>query len=159
MRTIFSIRGLMVSVVYVAIGMAALRDPSEFVTRALFNLTFVILLSGLLLIFYRRGQERTFWVGFLLFGSSYLTLYLGFRDSSLSKLTNLTDYLFAHLHPQEQGTSFRWETRFMHSRFKIVSLSLGTMVFALIGGIVGNILTTLTKCPEEPPADSSHESD
>ncbi len=154
MRTRLSIRGMMISVVYVAIGLVSLKDPSEFVTRALFNLTLAILLSGLLLIFYRRGRARAFWVGLVLFGSCYLALYLGFQDSSLAKTTNLTDYLFAHLHPEEPGTPFRWETRFMHSRFKRVSLSLGTMVFALIGGIVGNTLATLTKPSEEPAAEA-----
>jgi hypothetical protein len=97
-----SIRSLMLSVLSVAVVVAALRDPSEFAARALFNLTLMLLLTGILGTFLCGGKDRAGWAGLALFGAAYITFNLGFGE--LAATTNVTDYLFARLHsPEEAG--------------------------------------------------------
>jgi hypothetical protein len=61
----------------VAFGLAALRHPSEFWASVLFTLiTFALLVSALGMLA-RRGTSRVAFLGFTLFGTSYLVLVFG----------------------------------------------------------------------------------
>src|SRR5262249_28949096 len=68
------IAGLMLFLLPVAVGLAALRDPSELWASALFSLTVLALLASALGTAARRGASRMDFLGFTLFGGSYLTL-------------------------------------------------------------------------------------
>ncbi len=71
------IAGLMLSLLPVAVGLAALRDPSEMWASALFSLTILALLVSALGIAARRGASRMAFLGFTLFGGTYLILAFG----------------------------------------------------------------------------------
>ena len=72
MRPRVTILGLMVAVLFVAVGLAALRDPSDFWLSVAFSSACAILLVATLLAVRRTGACRAWWVGFALFGWAYL---------------------------------------------------------------------------------------
>jgi hypothetical protein len=71
------IAGLMLFLLPVAVGLAALRDPSELWASALFSLTILALLVSVLGTVARRGASRIAFLGFTLFGTTYLILAFG----------------------------------------------------------------------------------
>jgi WD40 repeat protein len=72
----FNIASLLVVVVLVAVGFAALRESNETWDSGLFTLTLSVLLASTLLAIHRNDGRRAFWIGFALFGSGYLALSL-----------------------------------------------------------------------------------
>jgi hypothetical protein len=73
----FSIAGLLWAVGLCAVGMACLMFASTPWAGAVLSVTLGILTLALLGLFYRRGERRAFWVGFVLCGWSYMTLSCG----------------------------------------------------------------------------------
>jgi hypothetical protein len=73
----FSIRGLMVMVVFLGIGVAALRYPTPLWANAWYSLTLTAITLAVPAAFYRRGEQRAFWVGFAACGWVYFVLALG----------------------------------------------------------------------------------
>ncbi len=65
----FSLASLLALVGFIAVGLAALRDASEWVAQAFFTLTLAALAFGLLGTIVRR--EHAAWIGFSLFGWGY----------------------------------------------------------------------------------------
>jgi hypothetical protein len=77
MRTFrFTIAGLLGVITVLGIGLAALREASEFWDSGLFTLTLGVLLVSVLLAIHRREDRRAFWGGFALFGWGYMALSL-----------------------------------------------------------------------------------
>ncbi len=75
MRTVrFPIAGLMLAVLVVALGMAALRNASEVWAGATFLLTCAVLCLAVVGVVCREEAERSWWLGFALFGWGYLVL-------------------------------------------------------------------------------------
>src|SRR5271157_2029993 len=70
----FSIASLLVVVLYVAVGFAALKESSDLWESGVFTLTLAALLISILLAVHRSGSRRAFWIGFALFGWTYLGL-------------------------------------------------------------------------------------
>jgi hypothetical protein len=70
----FNIGGLLVLILVLGIGIAALRESNELWDSGLFTATIGILLVSVLLAVYRKGLTRAFWLGFAVFGWSYLVL-------------------------------------------------------------------------------------
>jgi hypothetical protein len=70
----FSIAGLMTTVLVAAIGLAALHSASETWAGVMLLLTHGILALAVVGAICRRGADRAWWVGFLMFGWSYLRL-------------------------------------------------------------------------------------
>ena len=80
MRTIrFPIAGLMGAVLVVALGLAALRNPSETWAGVMFLLTCGTLCLAIVGVVCRSDRERAWWLGFALFGWGYLLLSLWSR--------------------------------------------------------------------------------
>jgi hypothetical protein len=75
-RIRFTIASLLVVVLLVAVGFAALRESSELWFSGVFTLTFGVLLVSILLAVHRTESRQAFWLGFALFGWSYLGLAL-----------------------------------------------------------------------------------
>ena len=75
-RIRFNIASLLVVVLFVAVGFAALRESNEIWDSGLFTLTLVVLLISILLAVHRTEARRAFWLGFALFGWIYLGLSL-----------------------------------------------------------------------------------
>ena len=71
-----NVAGLLVAVLFVAVGFAALREADELWDAWLFSLTLGLLLLAVLLAAHRTGGRRAFWAGFALFGWGCLGLSL-----------------------------------------------------------------------------------
>jgi hypothetical protein len=72
----FSIRGLMVVIVLMGIGFAALRYPTPFWANVWYSFTLASLTLAVPAAVYRRGEQRAFWVGFAACGWVYFLLAL-----------------------------------------------------------------------------------
>jgi hypothetical protein len=70
----FSIAGLMGVVLVAAIGLAALRNPTELWDGVMFLLTCGVLMLSVVGVVCRREGGRAWWLGFALFGWGYFTL-------------------------------------------------------------------------------------
>jgi len=72
----FHIGSLVLLVLLLGIGFAALRESSDLWESGLFTLTLGVLLISILLAVYRTESRRAFWIGFGVFGWTYLGLTL-----------------------------------------------------------------------------------
>jgi hypothetical protein len=99
----FKIAWLLVLILFFGVGFAALRESSDLGETGLFSATTGILLGSVLLAAHRREPERAFWLGFALFGSSYLglTLVPSIRPRLIT--TKLLAYVDSEM--QVRGTS------------------------------------------------------
>jgi hypothetical protein len=75
-RIRFKIASLLVAVLVLGVGFAALRESNDLWDSGLFTLTLGALLLSILLAIHRAESRRAFWLGFALFGSGYLGLSL-----------------------------------------------------------------------------------
>jgi hypothetical protein len=71
-----NIAGALGAILFVAVGLAALREADGPWDSWLFSLTLGLLLSAVLLAAHRTGVRRAFWIGFALFGWGYLSFSL-----------------------------------------------------------------------------------
>lgn len=72
----FNIASLLVLVLFVAVGFAALREASDLWESGTFTVKIGVLLISILLAIHRTEKRRAFWLGFALLGSAYLVLSL-----------------------------------------------------------------------------------
>jgi hypothetical protein len=114
-RLRFHIGGLMLSLLPVAIGLAALLDPSEFRASALFSLTILALLTSVLGTVARRGAARMAFLDFALFGISYLVLTFGpwawINPDGLRPPPLVTRMLLDQAQKAKPGLEPNWEER------------------------------------------------
>jgi hypothetical protein len=75
-RIRFTIARLLVVVLFVAVGLAALMETSDLWESGIFTAALGVLLISILLAIHRTVKRRAFWMGFALFGSAYLGLSL-----------------------------------------------------------------------------------
>ena len=62
---------------FLAVGFAALRVSSRLWASTLFSVALLSLVVAVAALIYRRGPERDFWVGYVLFGGTYWLLSFG----------------------------------------------------------------------------------
>ena len=121
MRTIrFPIKGLMGAVLVVALGLAALRNPSETWSGVIFLLTCGVLCLAIVGVVCRQQEERAWWLGFALFGWGYLLLSM--RSTVVLPTLTLLDAAAARM-----GSPVRFERR--HGRWNEKHRSLGLRWF------------------------------
>jgi hypothetical protein len=70
----FHIGSLVILVLVLGVGFAALRESTDLWDSGVFSLTIGILLTSILLAVHRTESRRAFWLGFALFGGVYLGL-------------------------------------------------------------------------------------
>jgi hypothetical protein len=75
-RIRFTIASLLIAVLFAGFGFAALREANEIWDSGIFSITLGMLLISFLLAFHRTEKRRAFWLGFALFGWTYLGLSL-----------------------------------------------------------------------------------
>lgn len=68
----FNIASLLLVIVFVAVGFAALKESSDLWESWVFSLTLGCLLISILLAVHHSESRRAFWIGFALFAWSYL---------------------------------------------------------------------------------------
>ena len=71
-----TLKGLLGVVLFVAVALAALRDPTDAWESGVLGLSLLILLTGTLLAVHGSDRRRAGWVGFALFGWVYLIVSL-----------------------------------------------------------------------------------
>jgi hypothetical protein len=102
MRTLrFNIASLLVIILVLGVGFAALRESSDLWESGIFTLTLGILLISILLAVHRSESNRAFWLGFALFGWAYMGLT--FMPSIESRL--ITAKALAYLDSKVPGRS------------------------------------------------------
>ena len=101
-------------VLVVAVGLAALKDPSKFWASAVFTSAVVVLLTSLLGAVARCGKSRMAWFGSVLFGGFYLILSFGpwpwLNNDGLRPPPILTTALLEKLKEDGGPVSKNWET-------------------------------------------------
>jgi hypothetical protein len=100
--------GLMVVVLIVGLDLAALRSPTGLWASALFTMTSGLLVAAILGIVYRRGPRRAFWLGFALFGWTYLLVSDGPWFSAEVQPVLLTTRLIEDLYPRLHPPPTNW---------------------------------------------------
>ena len=70
----FHLGTLVILVLLLGVGFAALRESNEIWDSSIFSITLAVLLISILLAIHRIGSRRAFWLGFAVFGSAYLGL-------------------------------------------------------------------------------------
>jgi hypothetical protein len=73
----FTIRGLMGSVIVLALAFAALRNADDYWSGGILFVTLALMGTAVLAVVYERGRSQAGWLGFLVFGGAYLALSLG----------------------------------------------------------------------------------
>jgi hypothetical protein len=72
----FHLGTLVILILLMGVGFAALRESNETWDSSIFSITLVALLTSILLCVHRSGPRRAFWLGFALFGWIYVALSL-----------------------------------------------------------------------------------
>jgi hypothetical protein len=75
-RLRFHIGTLVILVLFLGVGFAALRESNEIWDSSIFSSTLVMLSISILVAVHRTEKRRAFWLGFTLFGWIYLGLSL-----------------------------------------------------------------------------------
>ncbi len=78
----FSLRTLLVVVVFIAVGCGALVAASETWLTIVYSATFAVLFIAVLGGLFRRGRTRAFWAGFAVIGWLYLVLVYGLWEEN-----------------------------------------------------------------------------
>ena len=102
----FTIASLLVVVLFVAVGFAALRESNDLWESGVFTLTLAALLISILLAVHRTESRRAFWIGFALFGWIYLGLSLVPSIESRLITTKAFAYLDSKVLGRSSGASF-----------------------------------------------------
>lgn len=70
----FHLGSLVILVLLVGVGLAALRESNDIWDSSVFSITLAVQLISILLAIHRTDKRRAFWLGFALSGSAYLGL-------------------------------------------------------------------------------------
>src|SRR5262245_60138021 len=73
-RLRLTVGGMLVLMIPLAVGSAALSNPTATWAALVFYATLILLFSAIMGVVYRRGAARAFWLGFALFGWGYWLL-------------------------------------------------------------------------------------
>jgi hypothetical protein len=139
----FNIAQLMAVVLYFGFGFAALRNANPFWASVSHTLAILLILAAVVGALAQRGVARLSWAGIAIFGWAYLLIEL-LPDRAVGSfgagpipwpgpLIEIgTAQLQPYIHPFARGSSDYVE-------YDQVSHSLGLILFALLGGMLGRI--------------------
>jgi hypothetical protein len=145
----FSLAQLMAIVLYLSLGFAALRTADGFWASATSTLSVVAISTGVVGALVRRGRARPAWIGFAVFGWTYLLIStlpprasggLGFGplpwppDLIGRGLAGLQPYL----RPVPSNQMFMSGS--LLTPYEQVGHSLGIVLFGFVGAVVGHLL-------------------
>jgi hypothetical protein len=142
-RLRFTLAQLMALVVYLGFGFASLRNADPFWAGATYTLAIIMIAAAPLGAFARRGTARMAWGGFAVFGWTYLFLaHLppwqiwngGLDFETIHRPAFLIEWGFARLRPYILPPSGSLRA------YLQVSLSLGVVLFGLVGAVVGRLV-------------------
>lgn len=138
----FSLASLMAAVAFIAVGLAALRNPSAFVASTILTLTVSVLLCSTLAALVRHGTRRNFWIGFALFGWVYLFVVRSepYGNSAYWTYLPTTELLSRFIR-------YGWQTNNDSGAYTVfqqgqIAHFLFTLVVAFVGGVLANWIGT-----------------
>jgi hypothetical protein len=148
-RLRFTLAQSMATVLYLGFGFAALRNADELWASATYTLAIVLIAAALVGAFARSEGARTPWIGFAVFGWTYLLIVhlpewdvggLGFGP--IRKPHLLFEWGTARLQPLikplDRGGIGGYQINLMY--YEQVSQSLGIILFGLVGALLGRLL-------------------
>jgi hypothetical protein len=106
-RLRFRIGTILILIIALGVGFAALRESSDIWDGGAFTLVLGALLLSILLAIHRSGKKRAFWVGFALFGWAYLGLSLVPPIESRLITTKALTYIDSKV-PRSNPAGFRF---------------------------------------------------
>jgi hypothetical protein len=143
MRT--SIGGLIVLVLFVALGLAALHDPTIWWASGLFTAEVSSFSFATLVAFFGPKRLRAVCAGFAIFGLSYFLAHLvttGYREKYIA-IPNLIDLIIMYLMSFDNASvNERLEDLRANVFWGQAVFSIGTLIFASLGAACGWILTS-----------------
>jgi hypothetical protein len=164
----FSILWLMALVLLVAVGFAALGNPTELWASAIFTLTVGLLCYSVVGAMFLRGRRRAYWGGFATFGWVYLILVFNILSAKTGLesppllTTRLLAYVDRALHPPATASERLYEALINPPNFTTspvgmpmtVSLSLsfyqiGHSLAALVVALIGSVVARIFAAQEE----------
>jgi hypothetical protein len=149
-----SLRGLMIAVLYAAIGLTALRNASERWVIATFLLALLLPVGALLTAWIAKGRARAFWLGFGLCGWGALIIFLG-KSTEVALIPDLpTVKLFDLLFPQlgPPPTPLPPHDLSIHGPPEYVAFqAIGHALLALLLGVIGGAIARTLASHFQPP--------
>lgn len=149
----FPIAFILLSIALLALGLAALRNPSPLWSVTIFTLAVTLDLIAVLGVTYSRGNDRPLWFGFAVFGLMYLIISTKCFDSSTELLPRVAaDYVRPYINPRLEGVNRRLPTSpegniaradlDQINNFPIVCEWLGSIAFSCLGMFVGHLFSS-----------------
>ncbi|AGA26056.1 hypothetical protein [Singulisphaera acidiphila] len=149
-RVRFTLTNLMAFVLYFAFGFAALRNANAFWASATYTMAILLIAGALVGAITRRGSTRAPWVGFAVFGWTYLLIAhlpkwdvggLGFGpiDKPLLFIEWGTALLQPHIRTLPLGMNGEAAGNYLIA-YEQVSQSLGIILFGIVGAILSHLL-------------------
>lgn len=144
-----TIGSLLALVLFLGIGLAALKAGDVYWDSALLGLTLALLAASALLAIHGRGARRAFWLGFVLVGSGYLWASLESTLSSRLPTSLALGFAFAKMpaaQPNPQMTAVA-DTVTISGKFATPYLSMPLFANSNMIGTGGNVIVVTS-----PPA-------
>jgi hypothetical protein len=144
-RPRFTLAQLMAIVLYLSFGLAALRNADELWASTASTLSIILIAWALVGVLARSGRARTPWVGFAVFGWTYLlTAHLPPLDIGVLNRPGFRPHLlvgwgFARLQPYIKPLPPGINGDFFYDQ---VSESLGIILFGLVGMVLGRLVAS-----------------
>jgi hypothetical protein len=148
-RLRFTLAQLMAVVLFLGFGFAALRNADAFWASAAYTLAIILLAGSLVGAFARKGRARTTWIGFAVFGWTYLIVthlpdwHGGLGFGPIYKPMLLIEWGTARLQPFIRpllpGVAGEASGNYLMP-YEQVSQSLGIILFGLAGAVLGRLL-------------------
>ena len=107
-RWSFGLRQLFLWTAAIAVGLVALRSASATWVAAMLGLTTASLAVSILLIVFRHGPKRAYWIGFATFGGLYMLVLVA--SWTIARMADNDSPLAAHNLPTQQlaSGSYHW---------------------------------------------------
>jgi hypothetical protein len=150
----FSLAQLMAIVLYFGFAFAALRNADRIWASATFTLSIMTISTALVGAFVRRGPARPAWIGFAVFGWTYLSIGMvpprasgGLGIGPLPWPPNLIEWGIASLQPYLRPVSSAqmFMSGSLLTPYEQVGNSLGIVLFGLVGAVAGRLLAVRDK--------------
>jgi hypothetical protein len=149
-RLRFTLAQLIAVVILIGFGFAALRNADHFWASATYTLAIIMIAAAPVGAFARKVAARMPWVGFAVFGWTYLLIAQippwpigGIGFGPIDKPDLLIEWGIAGLQPYiippTPGVDLR--------PYEQVSLSLGIILFGLVGAVLGRLLAVTDDRP------------
>jgi hypothetical protein len=178
----FSLRGLLLFVAALSLALGAMHYATAAWAIGAVNLTVLVLLISAAFAVGTRGDRRSFWLGFAVFGSAYLVATMSFAPEFVERLatSKAAAFLRDQLHPASQFPNYsplvivETPTALLPSQLKYEPgqnipgwyslygedyeamtrnfVLIGQCIWALILGALGGMVSRLTRSRPTPVA-------